>query len=191
MKNDKNYEDVSPEQAAAKAKKNASKKSNKNAVRSTVDGIKYKLHPVAANVLRDAQMQIKDARIRTFKNPTTGKEEENPAHPEYIMDEKEVQEKRIKASMNALVLFGLELIDPIPSDNNWLKKILFINLITQKEYDEATSPEGKFLRELFYKNYVFTDLKILNELSTLSGVTQESIAKAKKSFQRSKKRSAD
>ena len=148
----------------------------------TSGGYAVKFHPVAANVLREARARIPDPLMHTFTHPDSGKEMENPAHPEYIQELAAVEEKRIQASMNAMLLFGLELVDPVPEDNEWLMKLKHIGLVSDKEYAEAIGAEGKFLRELLYKNYIVSDAGVLNELAKVSGVTQEMIAQARASF---------
>lgn len=175
---------VSPERAAADTKKAAVEKQGTSEEREfeSVSGYRIKLVPVAANTLREAQTRIPDPPMRTFTNPNTGKEQENPAHPEYIAELNAVTEERTKATFNAMQLFGVELLDPIPSDNGWLKKCLFLGLVTQEEYDEATGDEGEFLRELFFKNYIVSDFAVLRKLAEMSGITEEKIAEARKSF---------
>ncbi len=174
---------VSPKKAAADTKKaSANKKKSKNKITTTPSGYRVKLVPVAANVLREAQSRIPDATTRTFTNPTDGKEYENPAHPEYIAEVKLVQEERTKASMSAMVLFGMELLEPIPEDNEWLEKCRFAKLITEEEYKEAISTDGKYMREMLFKTYVVSDFTIINQIASMSGVTQEMVAQARDSF---------
>ena len=178
---------VAAKAAADTKKKRVSDKAKmgKDKIFNTEGGFAVKFHPVAANVIREAQVRIPDPLIRTFDHPTTGAPTENPAHPDYIREMAEVKETRTKAAMNAMLLFGLELVDPIPAENDWLKKLLYLGLITQPEFDEAVSEDGKFLRELFFKNYVVSDLTVLKELQAMSGITEEMVAEARKSFQRS------
>lgn len=174
---------VSPKKAAADTKKfRSQKKKSKNKITTTPSGYRVKLVPVAANVLREAQSRIPDATTRTFTNPTDGKEYENPAHPEYIAEVKLVQEERTKASMNVMVLFGMELLDDIPEDNEWLERCRFAKLITEEEYKEAISVDGKYMREMLFKTYVVSDFTIINQIASMSGVTQEMIAEARDSF---------
>lgn len=175
---------TSPEKAAADTKKAVSRKktAGKNKIRTTASGHRVKLVPVAANALREAQARIPDPTMRTFTNPNDGKEQANPAHPEYIAELNAVKEERTKASMNVMVLFGMELLDPIPDDNGWLKKIKFAGLITQAEYDEAVGEEGEFLREMYFKNYIVGDFSLISTLASMSGITQEMIAQARDSF---------
>ena len=174
---------VSTQKAAADTKKaRASKKKARNKITTTQSGYRVKLVPVAANVLREAMARIPDALTRTFTNPNDGKEYENPAHPEYILEVKQVQEERTKASMNAMMLFGIELLDDIPEDNEWLEKCRFAKIITEEEYKEATSADGKFMREMLFKNYVVSDFAVINQIASMSGVTEEMIAQARDSF---------
>lgn len=177
-------EKVSTKKAAADTKKaRANKKVARNKITVTQSGYRVKLVPVAANVLREAQSRIPDAITRTFTNPTDGKEYENPAHPEYIAEVKVVEEQRTKASMNAMILFGMELLDDIPEDNEWLEKCQFAKLISDDEYKEAISADGKYMREMLFKNFVVSDFTVINQIASMSGVTKEMIAEARGSFQ--------
>lgn len=175
---------VSPTKAAADTKKaRSNKKKSRNKITTTPSGYRVKLVPVAANVIREAQARIPDAITRTYTNSTDGKEYENPAHPEYIAEVKIVEEERTKAAMNVMVLFGMELLDPIPDDNGWLEKCRFAKLITDDEYKEAISDDGKYMREMLFKTYVVSDFSVINQIASMSGVTQEMIAQARDTFQ--------
>jgi len=176
-------EKVSTKKAAADTKRaRANKKVARNKITTTQSGYRVKLVPVAANVLREAMSRIPDALTRVFTNPTDGKEYENPAHPEYIAEVKLVEEERTKASMNAMVLFGMELLDDIPEDNEWLEKCRFAKLISDDEYKEAISADGKYMREMLFKNFIVSDFKVINQIASMSGVTKEMIALARDSF---------
>ena len=82
-----------------------------------------------------------------------------------------------------MVLFGMELLDPIPDDNGWLGKCRFAKLITDEEYKEAVSSDGKYMREMLFKTYVVSDVSVISQISNMSGVTQEMIAQARDTFQ--------
>lgn len=183
---------VSPAKAAAATKKKAVAKSKKKKDRSLTlaNGIRVKLHPVAANVMIDAQGRIPDPEMRTFIDPTTGKDEPNPGSPKYIQELTEVTRLRAQASMDALLLFGLELLDPIPEENDWLDKLKFMRFITDDEHRTAIG-EDSFLRELYYKKYMVMDANTLSEIMSLAGVTPEMVAQARKSFPGDQSRSTD
>ncbi len=175
---------VSPTKAAADTKKaRKAKKAARNKITVTPSGYRVKLVSVAANVIREAQARIPDAITRTYTNATDGKEYENPAHPEYIAEVKIVEEERTKAAMSVMVLFGMELLEPIPDDNEWLEKCRFAKLVTKEEYEEAISDDGKYMREMLFKTYVVSDFSVINQIASMSGVTQEMIAKARETFQ--------
>lgn len=178
-------EEITPEKAAADTKKKVVKKAKskkKGGVHTLISGIKVKFHPVAANVMVDAQGRIPDPLMRTYKDTTTGKDEPNPGHPEYLKELADVKTLRAKAAMDVMVLFGLELLDPVPEENKWLDMLKFAKIISDEDYTTVTTEGGEFLRELFYKKYVVVDAFALGEISKLTGVTEEMLASSRKSF---------
>ena len=149
---------------------------------STAKGIKIKLSPVATSIFTEAMGKIEEAIPPTYTNKQTGKEELNPASPQYQKDLKKVEKDKAEASMNVLILFGIELIDSVPKDTRWLDLLVYGEMITKREKKEALEDETGIDLEFLYKKYVVADVDITNQVARMTGVTQEQIASATKSF---------
>ena len=165
------------------AREQAAQKREENKVYTDSNGVQYRLVPVSAIAVQAAMSKIPDPKIRTFKNPATGKEEANPAHPEYIKELKEVEDERSIASTDAMIMFGIEIIDGLDHDNydeKWIRQLAFLNLIDEEEIDNAK--DDPFVYEFYYKKYKLSNADTIVKVQTLSGVTQELIAAAKDSF---------
>lgn len=142
-------------------------------------GIQVRYHPVAANLIREVQSRIEEPVIPTFPNPDDKtKTLPNPASPTYIRELAQVAEQRTQASMDALLMFGLELVSPMPVDNVWLQKLIALKTIDVSDIDA-----NEFIKELWYKKYIVADVNVIQAISRLAGVTQEDIAEATESFQ--------
>lgn len=165
------------------AREQAAQKREENKVYTDPNGVQYRLVPVSAIAVQAAMNKIPDPKIRTFKNPTTGKEEANPGHPEYIKELKEVEDERGLASVDAFVMFGIEIIDGLNHDEydeKWISQLAYLDLIDDEEAENAK--DDPFVYEFLYKKYRLSDTNAIIKIQTLSGVTQEQIAEAKDSF---------
>lgn len=170
------------EQAAINTRKAVDRKKKFGETYTTAKGIKIKLSPVATSIFTEAMAEIKDAIPPTYINEQTGKEELNPASPEYQKDLKRVEKERSEVSMNALILFGIELVDDVPKETKWLDLLIFSKRITEKEKKDALADETGIPLEFLYKKYVVADADVTRLLASLAGVTQEQIASAQKTF---------
>lgn len=145
-------------------------------------GRRVKYHPVAANLIREVQSRIPEPIVPTFQNPNDKtKTLPNPSSPTYIRELAQVTEQRTQAAMDALLMFGLELVDPLPQEDTWLRKLIVLKTIDASEVENA----DQFAKELWYKKYIVADVTVIQAISKLAGVTQEDIAKATDSFPRS------
>ncbi len=175
------------EKAAIDTRKAADRKRKAGDIFTTFKGIRFKLSPVATSIFTEAMAKILDAIPPTYTNKQTGKEELNEASPQYQKDILKVKKQREEASMNALILFGIELLDDVPEDTRWLDLLVFNESITKKEKKEALEDKTGITLEFFYKKYVVAVADVTKNLAALAGVTQEEIASAQKTFRNNSK----
>jgi len=147
---------------------------------TTQSGIRVRIRPVAAFLIAEVQQQIEDPEMRTFKHPETGQMLENPDHPEYQTEMREVQQARLDAATDALLMFGVQLLDGLPDDDEWLEEVHYILSRSGTEINLDT--DNKKEKELLYKKYVVADASLITRVSQISGVTQESVDTAKDTF---------
>ncbi len=178
VKEDKNNNIAA--KAAVAQKESKTKKKTQDDIVVLASGIRVRYRPVGANAIREAQARIPDAIMPTFKDPNTGKDQPNPAHPAYAAEQKEIDALRTTAAMDVLMLLGIELVDDMPEDDAWLDKFVFLKLISTE--DAKFARDLPIALELYYKKYVVADANVITQLGQLAGVTQEMIAEARDSF---------
>ncbi len=138
-------------------------------------GLKAKILPVAASLLQEVTTRIKDPKMPMWKDPDKGYEVENPTHPDYVVALQEANTERGIAATDAMIMFGLELIDPIPTDNIWAKKLNFLGI--------TFNVDDEFEREFAFKKYIACGADDLLEIGRRAGLNQEDIDTAVDSFQ--------
>ena len=138
-------------------------------------GVKIKIMAVAPGLIQKVLGQIKDPVIPMWMNPDKEREEPNPHDPNYQQALQEVTEKRAEASMNTMIMFGVQLVDPLPENKLWLKQLKYVG-VTDIDEDDP------FELEFAYKKYIATGSADFQKISRLAGVTQEAIEQQLKNF---------
>ena len=145
-------------------------------------GVRARLVPVATGLLDDVQSRIKDPRVPIWKNPEKeGVEEENFSDPAYIEALGEARKKRGEAMMEAMLLFGVELIDPVPADEEWLPKLRLMErrgMLDLGGYDVTDPLE----REFIYKRWIAVAGGDYRKLTEVCGLTSAGVEAAEDSF---------
>ncbi len=162
---------VAEHPAVVTAKANA-KDTDGSIILST--GIKGKILPVAASLVEEVTAKIKDPDVPMWYNKDKEREEPNPVDPVYLRQVGEADRKRGVAALDAMIMFGLELADPVPENGTWVKKLKWLGI----EFDERDGFECEFA----YKKYVACGSNDLIEISKLAGINQEAVEDAVKSF---------
>lgn len=146
-----------------------------------VKGVKVKIEPVPVNLIDDVTRRIKDPEIPTFYNENKEREEKNPQDPQYLKDMTKAEEARNRAAMDAMVLFGLELVDGVPDDEKWLKKLRYLEKLGRLDLDNYDLDDELDV-EFLYKRYVLADAEVISLITQASGVSPEEVALAEESF---------
>lgn len=139
-------------------------------------GARVRVMPVAPALISRAQMAIEFPQVPTFYNSDKDREEENPNHPGYIAAVASVNEQRGMAALDAMCMFGLELVDGVPEGNDWIQRLKFV--IPTLEFDE----DDPVAREYYYKTLVAVGLTDFTMLARRMGVSAEGVAQAEQSF---------
>ncbi len=158
------------------------KKSGKkgDGITELASGIRVKFLPVSAAVITELQSNIKEPDVPVIPHPSPdlakeGQTIEHPDSPTYKQALAAVEAKRIKVGIDAMVMFGVELVDGVPEDKKWIKKLSMIGITDINEDDEVEL-------EFAYKKYMVVDSTTLTKIAELSGVTAAQIDAAKDSF---------
>ena len=126
-------------------------------------GVKAKLVPVAASLIQTVQNKIKTPPVPMWRNEDKGRDEPNPNDPAYLQAKEEAQEARGVAVIDALIMFGVELVDGLPDNKMWIRKLKAIGI----EVDEA----DEFDVEFAYKKYICVSSDDLMKITQMAGVT--------------------
>jgi hypothetical protein len=121
---------------------------------------------------------------------SVGREEENPLHPAYLRAVDEANHLRGTRTTEALMLFGVELLDAMPPDAEWLPKLRYLEgrgMLNLEDYDLNDPIE----KELCYKSFIAITAPDLMLVTMASGLTEQEVAQAEDSFRRPKERDAD
>lgn len=179
---------VSPAVEEAKSRRKKAKRGDEIELST---GVRIKLTGVPPALLEDVVARVKEPKVPTWHNPDKDREEPNPNDPEYIKALNEVERERSVAILEAVVLFGMELVDGLPKDGAWLKKLRLMDkrgTFDLSGYDLEDDLDLEFL----YKRYIALGMEDLAfVVSTVSGVDEEDIKKARDAFLDDQKRKAD
>jgi len=153
-------------------------------------GVRARFVPVASSLITDVLSAIKDPPIPVVFIKEKERDEENPNDPEYLKLMREVKEKRDKVSMDTMILFGIELLDEIPEDGAWINKLRYMEKLGHlnlESYDLTDPIEREFL----YKRYIAVSSDDLIEILKRSGISEDDIAQAMKTFPSPTEQSTD
>jgi len=149
-------------------------------------GIKAILSPVSASLIDEVTSQIAEPEIVMWHNEDKGRDEENLSDPQYKRDMDAYERKRGIAAIDAMVMFGVELVDPLPVGDKWIKKLRLmekLKLLDLSNFDIKDDEE----KEFFYKRYIAVSNDDIAKITSMSGVSKEDVAKAEDKFQGKKK----
>ncbi len=153
------------------------------AIRTSLDGVRYQLHPVTPALMDAVTSRIKMPPVPMWYDKEMDREVPNPNHPDYIAAVEEVNRKRGTAAYDAMVMFGILLPDGLPKDDSWVKKLEYLakhGILDLSEYDLNDPMDREFL----YKRFILSDSSIVNEVGNLSALTAADIKAAGDSFPR-------
>lgn len=139
-------------------------------------GVRVRVIPVPPGLISKAQMRIEYPKVPQFYNSDKDRMEDNEAHPDYIAERARVNEARGMAALDAMCMFGLELVDGLPDDDTWIRKLKFV--MPGFEFDETDD----IAKEYYYKTLVAVGMSDFVMLAGAMGVTEEAIAQAQRSF---------
>lgn len=137
-------------------------------------GDKARVVPVAANLIQKVRSQIKPPPVPMWYDENKGKDVENPNSPDYVQALKDLEQERGLAVVDALILFGVELLDGVPEDKSWLKKLALLKI----EVDQDDPLDVEFA----YKKYIAVSSDDLIKITKAAGLQTEAIQERLDSF---------
>lgn len=149
-----------------------------------VEGVRIKVRPVSALLIQEVTSRIKDPHPPVQPNPDKDNRlEENPFDPAYLDALKDAQTQRSLATSDTMVMFGLELMDGLPQDETWLKKLKWLEKTGRLDLSNLNF-DDPFEKDFAFKKFIAATNPTIMEVTRASGVTQSDIDSATDSFQR-------
>lgn len=164
------------------AKKNSARK-NEDGIVILSTGVRAKITPVSGSLIEEVTSRFKPPKVPMWLNPDKEREEPNPNDPEYQEALREATRAQAVAANDTLVMLGVELVDPLPEDDIWIKKLKFLGI--------EVDADDPFQVEFAYKKYVACAAIDLIEIGRRTGINEEAIAEAVAAFQGGERRATD
>lgn len=165
-------------------------RSNGDGIVTLSTGVRARLKPVAASLINDVTTRVRDPKVPIWHDPEKDRDIPHPDDPAYLEARLEAQQKRSAAALDAMILFGVELVDGVPDESEWLPKLKFMEKaghISLEGYDLT----NEFEREFVFKKYIAVGTNDLDVVGNLMGISEEAVKKAAESFPSVQERSAD
>jgi hypothetical protein len=146
-------------------------------------GVRARIRPVSATLLDEVSQMVPAPEVPKQFIESKGREELNPLDPAYQQAVKDADRQRGLKTTEALIMFGIELVDGMPPEAEWLPKLAYMQKrglldLTRFDLDDLLEVE------LVYKLYVAVSGADLMYVSMASGLTEKEVAEAMTSFQR-------
>ena len=148
------------------------------------DGTVIRVVPVSAALVDEVTRRIKMPEIPMVRDEANERDVPNPGDPNYLAACEEVQSDRLRATITALTMFGVELVSGLPTDGKWIGKLKYMErqgLLDLSKFDFNDPYDAEFL----YKRFIAVSGDIMEKISKVSGVSGEEIKAAEESFRSS------
>jgi len=153
-------------------------------------GVRARVMPVSSKLLDEIARSVPEPPVPKQFIEAKQRDEYNPLDPTYQLAVKEANHLRGLRTTEALVMFGIELVDEIPALVEWEPKLRFLERrggIDLSGYDLVDPLD----REFVFKTLIAVATPDLMLVSMASGLTEVEVADAMASFQREKARRPD
>lgn len=164
------------------AKKRRAEKKELGTIFTLSTGIRVRIVPVAAHLIDDAMFEIKDPPVPR-QDLGKGREEPNPLDPEYKRALADAEHARGVAASDTLILMGVQLIDGMPEDDDWLKQLKFLEKLGHFEALSKFDLKDEMDKEFVFKKYYAISARDIPLIGNASGMSQEEIDLAVRGFQ--------
>jgi hypothetical protein len=163
---------------------------NEKPVVTLSTGVRARIRPVSAKLLDEISRSVPEPPVPKQFVEAKQREEYNPLDPAYQIAIKEANHLRGIRTTEALIMFGVELVDDIPPRLDWEPKLRFLERrgsIDLSGYDLVDPLDAEFI----FKTMIAVSTPDLMLVSMASGLTEVEVADAMASFQREKARRPD
>jgi len=153
-------------------------------------GVRARIKTVAASLIDKVTSRLVEPEVPMEMNPDKQRNEANPLSPKYLAAMRDFNKARGEAAIEAMIMFGVELIDEIPPDSEWLDKLQLLAKHEQldlSKYDLQNPIEKEYL----YKTFIAVGVSDLALIMASASIPTEAINRAAESFQRKDEGGAD
>jgi hypothetical protein len=136
---------------------------------------------VAASLIEEVTMRVQDPPVPVWHNPDKDRDEPNPGNPEYQRALTRATRDRGMAAIDAMVMFGIDLAEPVPPADTWLPKLQFLErrgTLDLSGYQLDNALDLEFL----YKRYIAVSSMDLTMLSRSAGISPVEVERATRTF---------
>lgn len=148
---------------------------DENAIHVLSTGVRVRLLPVSVSLIEEVRTRVKDPVVPILYDEEKDREIPNPNDPTYLRLLESAEEKRNRATVDAIIMFGVELVDPMPEDTSWIRKLALLGV----DFDQ----DDEYAVEFAYKRYIAINTVDIPKVCTMSSpITGEEVEKAMSTF---------
>lgn len=137
-------------------------------------GVRVRLRAVSASLIDEVRSRVKDPPVPVVHDEEKGRDLPNPSDPEYLKALEDAEDTRNRAASDAMIMFGVELVDGLPEDSTWIKRLNFLGIEVNSGDDLSV--------EFAYKKYQAIGAPDLPLVYSASAVTDEEVQRAINGF---------
>lgn len=154
---------------------------NRDSVVTLSTGVRVKINPVSATLIDKVQTKVKDPTPPDVFIDEKGRSEPNYSDPDYLRAIDRANTDRVVAAMDALILFGVELVDGLPENDTWLKNLRLLEKIGELDLSDLDL-DDQFEAEFAYKRYIALAPQDIAIVAAATGLSEGDVAVAEATF---------
>ena len=150
-----------------------------NGVYTLSNGDQVRFKAVPDMYITRALQRVKEPPVPRFFDEERGIEIENPSDPAYLRALAEVNQRRGSITVDALLMWGCELVKSRLEEAGWVKELQLLG----EEFDPADPTERRFA---YLKNIAFASSQDIAVLMAQLNISREDLEQAADNFRRQK-----
>lgn len=144
-------------------------------------GVRVRFTAINPATIAEVVARVKEPEVPVWHNEAKGRDEPNPNDPSYLRAVERADEARGIATMDAMALFGFELVDGLPEDDGWLKNLRMLERLGHMDLS-TFDLDDDWDKEFLYRKHVAMETDDWTLLMSRVGVTPEGVTHAEDGF---------
>jgi hypothetical protein len=165
-------------------------KSKVDEVTTLSTGVKAIVRPVPAYLVDKMVSEIKVPNPPKQFDEVKQREEENPFDPVYLKQIEDANREKGLVTMEAMIMWGIELVDGIPDPDEWLPRLEWMAKRSELDLSVYDLDDPLDL-EFVYKAFIATSGVDLMMVTIKSGMQNEEVELAMRGFRGDEEPSTD